>query len=144
MDFQNIFLSLFFVYSLSALLLGLKHRKNPFGLTHQYVLLGSFVWVDAAVFGAFFSLVSLLCIFLSDFILFLLIFSVFWTIRSIGEQIYWFLEQFANTHRNKPRTLWPSKIYKGEEVWIVMQTVMQCISVVFIISSVYLLSIWLK
>ena len=136
-------MGIFLLYSLSALILGLKNKKNPFGLTPQFNLISAFVWVDTIVFGAFFALASLLCLILQDFILFLLIFSVFWTIRSIGEQMYWFNEQFALKHKNPPHTLWPSKFFKGEEVWIVMQIVLQCISVISLISSVFLFSIWL-
>lgn len=142
-DIQNTIMGLSLLYSLSALLLGIKHRKNPFGLTPQFNLISAFVWVDTIVFGAFFVLVSVLCLLVQDFVLFLLIFSVFWTIRSIGEQMYWFHEQFTLKHRNPPSTLWPSKFFNGEEVWIVMQIVLQCISVISIISSVYLFSIWL-
>lgn len=134
---------LFLFYSSIAFLMGLSRRKNPFGLTPQFNLISAFVWVDAIVFGAFFALASLLCLILQDFILFLLIFFVFWTIRSVGEQMYWFHEQFSLKHKNPPHTLWPSKFFKGEEVWIVMQIVLQCISVVSLISSVYLFSIWL-
>lgn len=143
-NIQNIILVCFFLYSFTAFFLGLKNRKNPFGLTPQFNLISAFVWVDTIVFGAFFTLVSLICLTIQDYILFWLIFAVFWTIRSIGEQMYWFHEQFTLKHRNPPSTLWPSKFFKGEEVWIIMQIVLQCISVVSIIGSVYLFSIWLE
>lgn len=137
---QVIIVLAFGAYSLAAFLLGLKHRKNPLGLTKLFLPLTVFVWVDAVVFGLFFFLVSVFCLLTNQFILFLLIFSVFWTVRSIGETIYWFMEQFTSKHLNPPRTLWPSKFYKGDEVWIVMQIFWQCVSVVGIITSVYLFS----
>lgn len=147
-NLQILILFLWMIFSFSAFLFGIKNRKNPFGLTPFYGPIGAFVWVDAIVFGLFFSLVSLVCLYLQDFVLFLLVISLFWTIRLIGEQVYWFLEQFALKHRNPPRTLWPvryfSFLFKGEETWIVMQIVLQCMSVVSIILTVYLFSIWIK
>ncbi len=137
---QTVIVLAFGIYSLTGFLFGLKNRKNPLGLTKLFLPLTVFVWADAVVFGLFFFLVSVFCLLTSDFILFLLIFSVFWTVRSIGETIYWFIEQFASKHLNPPSTLWPSKFYKGDEVWIVMQIFWQCVSVVGIITSVYLFS----
>lgn len=140
----NIFLVVFFAYSFTAFVLGIRRRKNPFGLCTQFVPLGAFVWVDAAVLGIFFSIVTVICFVLQQWILFLLIFSIFWTVRSIGEQIYWFLEQFAPKHRNAPHTLWPRKFFKGEESWIVMQITWQCVTVLGIISTVWLFNLFLK
>ncbi len=131
-------------YALSGFLMGWKNRRNPFGLSKWFLPIGSFVWTDAIVFGLFFFLVSIFSIITNQFILFLLIVSIFWTVRSIGEQVYWFLEQFAPKHRNAPHTLWPVRWFKGEESWIVMQVTWLCISVVFVVLSAYLLNIWFK
>lgn len=140
----NILLAATFVYSVTAFILGYKRRNNSFGLAKWFLPLGVFVWIDAVVFGLFFAITSLFCLLFQQWILFLLIVSVFWTIRAIGEQVYWFLEQFAHTHRNAPHTLWPTMWFKGEETWIVMQTTWQCVSAVFIVLSVYLFFIWFK
>lgn len=129
-----------FLYSLLAIAVGyenLYRKKNPFGLTPYFTLLGVFVWADSIVFGVFFALSSLICLVLANFTLFLLVYSVFWVIRSIGEQIYWFLEQFAQDHRNLPASLKMSKFYKGESIYIHYQILWQCVSVIAIISSVY-------
>ena len=136
--FTNIFLAAFFFFFATAFLLGVKRKNNPFGLAKWFLPLGVFVWIDSVVFGLFFAITSLLCLFFQQWILFLLIVSVFWTIRAIGEQVYWFLEQFAHTHRNAPHTLWPTRWFKGEETWIVMQTTWQCVTVIGVISSVWL------
>lgn len=143
-QFQQFFLAAIFIYSTVGFGFGIGKRKNPFGLCKYYNPLGAFVWIDVVVFGLFFSLVSLLCLIFGQWVLFWVVFSVFWVVRSIGEQIYWFLEQFASKHRNSPHTLWPHKWFKGEETWIVMQIFWQCISVVSIISSVYFFMLWLK
>lgn len=137
-NISQILLLIFFVYSLIGFSYGLKNKKNPYGLAKLFLPLGAFVWVDTIVFGLFFSLTSLVCLVLKQPLLFLLIYSVFWAVRSIGEQVYWFLEQFAIHHRNPPHTLWPKRWFKGEESWIVMQTVWQCVTVVSIVASVYL------
>lgn len=136
--FENIILVSFLLYSLAGFLYGLSNRKNPYGLCKRFTLIGAFVWTDAFIFGLFFSLINILCLVLQQWVLFGLIYSVFWLVRSIGEQVYWFHEQFAVTHRNSPHTLWPSKVFKGEEVWIVMQTFWQCVSVVSIVSIIYI------
>lgn len=136
----NPFLFLIALYSLSSFFLGVRntyYKKNPYGLTPQFNLLGAFVWVDAVVFGAFFSIVALVSLIFQSVILFCLVFSVFWVIRSIGEQIYWFLEQFADKHRNKPSTLPMAKYFPGESVYIYTQIYWQCVSVIAIILSVY-------
>lgn len=141
---QIIIVLLWGIYSFIAFFLGWRHRKNPFGLSRWFLPLGAFVWTDTIVFGLFFFLVSAFCLVTNQFILFLLIFSVFWTIRSVGEQVYWFLEQFAVAHKNAPHTLWPKKWFKGQESWIVMQITWQCVSAIFIVLSAYLLFTWFR
>ena len=134
------------VYSLGGFLLGYKQTKlkrNPYGLSKWFNPLGSFVWADAVIFGLFFFLTSVLSLVLKDFILFLLVFSVFWTVRSIGESTYWFLEQFADTHKNPEHTLWISRWFTRNSSWIANQIVNQCITVIGIITSAYLFKIWL-
>jgi len=143
---QSILLVLISIYSLIAFLKGYdqsKRKDNPYGLSYFFNPIGSFVWADAVIFGAFFFLISLLSLILQDFIFFLLVFTVFWTVRSVGEQIYWFLEQFAVAHRNPPHTLWMHRWFPRDSVWIANQIVNQCISVIGIIASAYLFSLWL-
>lgn len=137
---QTIILIFIALYSTVAFFQGFKNtyiKKNPYGLTPRFNILGSFVWVDAVVFGAFFSIVSVVSILFQNINLFLLVFCVFWVIRSVGEQIYWFLEQFADKNRNKPENLPMSKYFPGKSVYIYTQIFWQCISVIAIILSVY-------
>lgn len=135
------------LYSLVALSEGLRQvvgKNNPYGICKKFHFIGAFVYVDAVIFGIFFILVSAVTLFFHDFVLFLLAISVFWTIRSIGEQMYWFMEQFAVHHKNPEHTLWFSKFFKRNSSWIAMQIYWQCISVIAIISTVYLFKIWLQ
>lgn len=145
--FQLIFLLLWFGYAMGGFLLGLRqtyYKKNPYGLSFWLNPLGAFVWGDAVIFGIFNMLIVFVAIILKDFILFLLLTSVFWVVRSIGEQMYWFHEQFATNHRNLEHTLRLSKFFPRNSVWIAMQIYWQCVSVVAIVSSVYLFFRWLK
>lgn len=135
------------LYSILSFILGLRQvyfRKNPYGLTPQFYLLGGFVWTDTIVFGLFFLLVSLVSLITHNFILFCLIYSVFWVVRSLGEQIYWFIEQFTHKHRNKPETLLGHKFFPEDSIWITYQIFWQCVSVVSIIASVYFFAKWLQ
>lgn len=144
---QFLLVVLWGMYACSAFIRGLrqvKSKNNPYGLCAEFNLLGAFVWADAVIFGAFFTGVSIAILIVQDFILFLLSISLFWTIRSVGEQMYWFMEQFAVNHRNPEHTLWFSKYFKRNSSWIAMQIYWQCISVISIISTVYFFYIWLK
>lgn len=145
-EFQLLIMSLWGVYAAIGGVIGVRQvkRRNSHGLCIPFNPIGAFVWTDAVVFGIFFLGISIVCILLQDFVLFLLILSVFWTVRSIGEQMYWFLEQFTSYHKNPPQTLWTHKFFKGEQTWIVMQIFWQCISVISIIATVYLFSLWFK
>lgn len=121
-----------------------KHKKNSFGLTPKVCnIYGSFVWADHLIFGLFWTGVSLLCILLNDWILFLLIVSVFWLVRSIGETTYWFLQQFAPRSGNEPERLWVSRIVHNDAAWFVHQIFWQCVSVAAIITTIFLSFLWL-
>lgn len=133
------------IYSLAGFVKGYKETKiknNPYGLSIWFNLISSYVWADAVVFGLFFFFTAVVTLILQDFVLFLLVFSVFWTVRSVGESIYWFLEQFAPNHRNPEHTLWLSKWFPRNSSWIANQIINQCITVIGVISTVYLFRIW--
>ncbi|MFA5584847.1 MAG: hypothetical protein WDA09_11605 [Bacteriovoracaceae bacterium] len=145
-QWQGFLLVFMALYSLIAAIKGYSQTKiknNPYGLAPWFNLLSIYVWADAVIFGVFFFLISVAALFLRDFILFLLIFSLFWTVRSIGESIYWFLEQFAVNHRNPEHTLWLSRWFPRNSSWIANQILHQCITVIGIIASVYLFKLWL-
>lgn len=139
-----------FVYGLVNFGLFLKglyesnKKNNAFGLTRRYSCFGMFVWGDAVVFGIFWAIASLISLILNDWYLFLLIISVFWLVRSIGETIYWFLQQFATVKRDQPHTLNFYKIFHNESVWFVHQIIWQCVTVASLITTVYLFAKWLQ
>lgn len=143
---QIILVSFLGLLGFAGFLLGLKQclRKNPYGLTPVFNIIGAFVWVDAVIFGLFWSVVCFITLLFGNWLLFLLMLSIFWLVRSIGETIYWFNEQFAATKRNPPATLWHSKIFPGTSAYVASQIFWQCMTVVTSITTLYLLGIWFK
>ena len=121
-----------------------KYKKNPFGLTRSLFFLGIFVWGDAVIFGAFWMIVSIVIFLLKNWYLFFLIISVFWTIRSFGEIIYWLNQQFSSINRNLPETLIGKNIFPKDSIWFVYQIFWQCVAVISIIFSIYFSYQWLK
>ncbi len=120
-----------------------KYQKNPFGLTPYITWLGSFVWADAVVFSLFWILAALAGLF-HGLTLFLLITSLFWTIRSVGEVIYWFLQQFSTLERNPPKSLMFHDVFHNDSIWFVYQIFWQCVSVFAIISTIYFAHSWIQ
>ena len=119
-------------------------RKNPFGYVwHIYNFTGAYVWADQVVFGIFWSIACLISLILNDWIFFLLIFSVFWVVRSFGETVYWLNQQFSPRNLNPTERFWLHKLFPGESVWFVYQIMQQCILVISIISSIYFSKLWL-
>jgi hypothetical protein len=105
---------------------------------------GSFVWADHVIFGPFWALVSFFTYFLNDWKLFLLIFSVFWLIRSSGETMYWFFQQFHPRVGNEPSKFWINRYVPGEAVWFMHQIFWQCITVLSFILTILFGFIWIK
>ena len=104
--------------------------------TFTLFIFGIFVWGDATVFGIFWFLASITTLLLNDWILFLLVFSVFWVVRSLGETIYWFNQQFSKVIQWPPEKLPFFKFFHNDSIWFVYQIVNQCITVVSIIVSI--------
>jgi len=121
-----------------------KSRKNAYVLTPQLNLLGIFAWGDAVIFGPFWIAASLVSYLLRDWYLFLLIVSVFWVVRSLGETIYWFNQQFSKINRNPPEKLPFYSIFHNDSIWYIHQIAWQCVTVVSIIFSIYLTKLWLE
>jgi hypothetical protein len=135
------------IYSAIGFVLGLYYsirKKKAFGLTPYFYPLGIFVWGDATIFGLFWIGVSIYSWFKSDWILFLLFISVFWLIRSLGETIYWFNQQFTSLDRNPPHTLPGFKLVNDDSIWFIYQIIAQCISVISLITTIYLVAHWLQ
>jgi len=118
-------------------------KGNPYGKAVHLGWLGMFVWGDAIIFGPFWFLTSLVTLLLQDWILFCLIISIFWLIRSAAEAIYWLNEQFSTVRRNPPETLAGHRFLKNDSIWFIYQIYWQCIVVISVITTIYLTHIWL-
>lgn len=83
------------VFSIKGLYESAK-KGNAYGVTRTLFWLGIFVWGDAVIFGFFWFLASLISYLLNDWLLFLLIISVFWVVRSLGEAIFGLTSNFRS------------------------------------------------
>lgn len=142
---QKIILLSLSAFSFIGFLKGIKEskdKKNPYGSTKIFVLVGSFVQGDTVVFGLFWTLTSITILILNDWILFLLTLSVFWVVRSFGETIYWFNQQFSNINRNPPEKYWSHKYFPQDSLWFIHQIFWQCITVISLIFTIYFAKVW--
>jgi hypothetical protein len=140
--FVIIFIAINILISIKGFLESYK-KGNSYGLALQLGLLGIFVWGDAIIFGAFWGMVGAAVLILNDWVLFLLIYSVFWVVRSLGETIYWFNQQFTSK-KSDPSTLPFYKFVKNDSIWFIYQIFYQCVTVISIITSLYLAKLWLS
>lgn len=133
----------FLFYAFLGLSTGWYHtrNKNYFGLTPWFILLGSFVWTDTVILGAFWTITNIALLLYNHQLISLLVYSLFWTVRSSGEIVYWIHEQFAHTKRNPPHTLFLYKFFPNESVWIAMQLVWQCVLVASLVVDILLLKL---
>lgn len=118
-------------------------KKNAFGTVHTFAI-GAYVWGDAVVFGAFWSIVSFVCLILQDWILFWLTLSLFWVVRSAGETIYWLNEQHAGKKRVNIKEKWLYKYFHNDSVLFIYQITQQCIMVIALVASIYFASKWIR
>ena len=142
----SLVMTVFGIFSLLVFFRGLREVANKdraFSNTRLLFWMGIFVWGDAVIIGLFWSLVSLTCILLDDWILFALIGSVFWIVRSLGETIYWIHQQYAPMIRNHPKDMVGFHLFKNDSIWFVYQIAWQCIMVVSIVMTIYLADKWL-
>lgn len=122
----------------------LRNKDNVFGLTRYLFFLGEFVWGDVILISFWWAAVSVLILVVGDWNLFLLIQSVFWIIRSVGEMIYWLNQQFSPINRNPVHSLLGNSIFKKDSIWFAYQVAWQCVFVVAVILSLYFSKIWLS
>jgi hypothetical protein len=144
---QEAFLLIFVLINLAIFARGFyecKYKKNAYGPTYLLLPLGIFVWGDAIVFGLFWVGIALACYFLHDWILFLLIFSLFWVVRSVGETIYYFNQQFSKVIRQPPKKLIGYSIFQNDSIWFIYQTFCQCLTIISLVFAVYYASLWLQ
>lgn len=139
----SVLLSVLSAYQIS---LGNQMKLEPSYWRFGY-LFGAFVWIDLFIFSLLWTVIGLILLKLKRPIYFLLFFSCFWFIRSLGETFYWFLQQFH------PETI-PWEQYfqrvgflsnlKDNEFWVFNQIVHQSISVLALFGILYSVTQLLK
>lgn len=147
MTLQQQYIVMFYAaVSVLVFLVGLYQsfvKKNSYGLVPWLIPLGMFVWGDAIIICLFWIIISAVAIVLQDWLLFLLIVSVFWVVRNIGEAIFWFNQQFSQKIIYPPEILPGYSLVKNESIWFIYQIINQCFAVVFIVVSLYIGRLWL-
>ena len=142
--FQKYLLLIITLYSIVGLIKGLREslKGHAFSEAKYFYMAGAFVWGDMAVFGIFWIIAIIIVYSLNSWVFFLLIVSVFWFVRSLGETIYWFNQQFSPKRSESPEKFWHYKIFKNESIWFINQIFWQCITVISIITTLYFASLW--
>lgn len=115
-----------------------RHKKAYQKFVPLFVI-GSFVWGDVLVFGIFWVLAGAVTLFFNSWFLFQVIFLVFWLIRSAGETIYWFMQQFSSIIREKPEKVWTFRFVKNNAAWFLMQIWWQTVTIASLVALIFLL-----
>jgi hypothetical protein len=112
-------------------------------------LIGSFVWEDMFVFSVYGLAASIATVWLGQWKYGLLFFLVFWMVRSAGETLYFFLEQFiepkqyphyVDSHFGLVRYIFGNISY--QQCLIIMQVFFQIIMMTSIVGIITLLFAW--
>ena len=149
-------LAFFFTFLFSFLIvfswLKIKNGAQVAEFIYSYgFLIGAFVWEDLLIFSAFGLAASIATIFLNQWKFGLLFYLVFWVVRSAGETLYFFLQQFLvpkhhphylNDHFGLLRRLFGKISY--QQCLILMQVFFQIIMMTSVVCLITLLFSWNK
>jgi hypothetical protein len=127
-----------------------RNDKDKLSFIYRWgFLVGAFVWEDLFLISLFFSFSLMLVLLVSDIRVGLLIFNVFWIVRSGGEVLYFFLQQFFepkhHPHSIDEHFILVRRIFgdiSTQKCFIIMQVLLQLSLVVFICLLILLLSQW--
>ena len=108
--------------------------------------IGAFVWEDVLVFGLLHAVLAGLALYLRNPEIWLVFFLIFWLIRSAGETLYFFLQQFIqpkhHPHYIDSHFVVLRKVFGNiseQKCFIIMQVTMQTITVLSAIGLVLIL-----
>lgn len=147
LDWQMVIVALYGLGALFILVRGLHEcywNKKSYEEVLWERFYGAFALGDCVIFGIFWIIISLAVLFLNDWTLFLLILSVFWTIRSLGETNFWFGMQFAPMKRYPPKYFPIYRFFHDDSVYFIQQITWQCVATLAIISSLYFGVTWIR
>lgn len=112
-------------------------------------IVGAYVWEDVIVFAPLFLAMALLTLLTQDLRIGLLCFLVFWVVRSLGETVYFFLEQFLEPkvmpHNIRRQLEMVSNMFGGiatQKAYILMQIMFQTVTVTGVVCIILLLQHW--
>ena len=140
--------------SLCALSLFAAHRiirlNGKIEFTYMWAaLIGSFVWEDVLVFSVYFGVSAIVSYFFDSYQLLALFILVFWAVRSLGEALYFFLQQFIRPEHfphNVDGHFWfLRKIFgnlSSQQCFILSQITHQMIAMFSIVGIIVLLLNW--
>jgi len=142
-NWQQMIIVAFGLISLFFFLAGLYNclKGKSYGKWWGLNIIGAFVWGDAIVFGLFWVIISIIFIFFQSWLWFLIVVCVFWFIRSIGETIYWFLNQFIPLKHNQPENFFFYRLVRNDSVYFIAQIWWQCMATVFLALLIYLITL---
>jgi hypothetical protein len=145
---------LFWIFlNLYLFFVSVRHIRNSpqkFEFIYSWAfIIGAFVWEDLLVFSLFQVLCGTITLLTNDFRLFILLFVVFWIVRSSGEALYMFLEQFI-VPKNYPHYISshfaPFRRFFGpvsdQKCFILLQVFQQTLLVFSLTALVLLLLYW--
>ena len=98
---------------------------------------GAFVWEDMFIYGLLHALIVLVSVLFGKTVIWIIGFLVFWIVRSLGETLYFFLEQFIvpkhhphelNSHFKYIRLFFGN--ISEQKCFILLQICMQSITVI--------------
>lgn len=141
-----IFFVLLAAYSYKRVRWGEKRAEFIY---HWGFLMGAYVWEDAFVFSLLGIIGCSITLAAGQIKYGLLIGLIFWIVRSAGEALYWFLQQFIvpKHHPHNGNELFKSvqKIFvniSNQQFFILLQVTFQSILVLSILGLIVLLQKW--
>lgn len=156
-SYQKILLGIF-VFSLISFILAIIQIAQgniggfqPLLYGIGFLLYSAFNWADVLVFSLLWMIIALILWNLKEKIYFWVAFFSFWLVRSAGETVYSFLQQFTPGVKPwlayTPRALLQNSLighYIYLKYWVVEQIFFQSISVLSLLGLVYKLAKLLK
>lgn len=108
---------------------------------------GSFIWGDLLVFSLLWLAISLVLLKIENPRFFWIAFFAFWAVRSSGEAMYWFIQQFNPKSIPWPQLfprVWILKGLSNKEFWVFNQVTHQSIAIASILGLIYQITKILK
>jgi hypothetical protein len=101
---------------------------------------GAFIWGDLLIFGLFWGIACIILSKLNNHYYYFLTLYSFWLIRSIGETMYWFTQQFSQIENPWPN-YYPHIAFlqtiTPKEIWVFHQLIWQSICIISLIGLIY-------